>query len=197
MPHKCTHCEKIFEDGSPEILKGCPACGGKKFLYVREEDPPRRPGGRDAGPCERKQTPPALLGTIEELGGDRETVWQQTVPVRPAHKEREKDIFDRLESISINGPGSSEINIEENSLRMVDLCSGWEKRGNMRWISSRWASPERKIKNTIFDPFIQLSFPLRFLAADRPADRVYPPVSLLSSGHPIDRVALCERCNHT
>lgn len=34
MPHKCTNCEHIFEDGSAEILDGCPHCGWKKFLYV-------------------------------------------------------------------------------------------------------------------------------------------------------------------
>jgi ACR3 family arsenite transporter len=37
MPHKCTKCGREFRDGSTEILKGCPSCGSKKFLYVREE----------------------------------------------------------------------------------------------------------------------------------------------------------------
>ena len=106
MPHKCTHCEKIFEDGSPEILKGCPACGGKKFLYVREEDHPVDQVEEMPAPAIEADKSP--VGTIEELGGD-----QETFQVRPAHKEREKDIFDRLESISINGPGSYEINIEK------------------------------------------------------------------------------------
>lgn len=111
MPHKCTHCEKIFEDGSPEILKGCPACGGKKFLYVKEDRP--------VDQLEEKPVPVAVdevkspAGMIEELGDDPDTVAEETVPMRPAHKEREKDIFDRLESISINGPGSYEINIEK------------------------------------------------------------------------------------
>jgi DNA-directed RNA polymerase subunit RPC12/RpoP len=34
MPHKCTNCEHIFEDGSADILNGCPNCGWNKFLYV-------------------------------------------------------------------------------------------------------------------------------------------------------------------
>lgn len=34
MPHKCTRCEHIFEDGAAEILNGCPNCGWNKFLYV-------------------------------------------------------------------------------------------------------------------------------------------------------------------
>lgn len=111
MPHKCTHCEKIFEDGSPEILKGCPACGGKKFLYVKEDRPVDQLEEKPAPVAVAEVKSPA--GMIEELGDDQETVAEETVPMRPAHKEREKDIFDRLESISINGPGSYEINIEK------------------------------------------------------------------------------------
>jgi len=34
MPHKCTNCEHVFEDGSVDILNGCPNCGWNKFLYV-------------------------------------------------------------------------------------------------------------------------------------------------------------------
>jgi uncharacterized protein len=116
MPHKCTHCGEIFEDGSPEILKGCPACGGKKFLYVREEEHPvDLVEGKPTPVVGAEVNPPA--GIIEELDGekhaDEEAVDQTVVPMRPAHKEREKDIFDRIESISINGPGSYEINIEK------------------------------------------------------------------------------------
>ncbi len=34
MPHICTRCNSIFDSGE-DILKGCPACGWKKFLFVR------------------------------------------------------------------------------------------------------------------------------------------------------------------
>ncbi|MHC1631968.1 MAG: OapC/ArvC family zinc-ribbon domain-containing protein [Methanotrichaceae archaeon] len=34
MPHMCTRCKSVFEEGV-DILKGCPVCGGKKFLFVR------------------------------------------------------------------------------------------------------------------------------------------------------------------
>jgi predicted nucleic acid-binding Zn-ribbon protein len=37
MPHKCTKCGREYKDGSTEILKGCASCGGKKFLYVKED----------------------------------------------------------------------------------------------------------------------------------------------------------------
>lgn len=34
MPHKCTNCGEVFEDGTDEVLDGCPVCGGGKFRYV-------------------------------------------------------------------------------------------------------------------------------------------------------------------
>jgi len=36
MPHQCLKCGKVFPSGSPEILKGCGDCGGKKFFYTEE-----------------------------------------------------------------------------------------------------------------------------------------------------------------
>ncbi len=36
MPHKCTKCGKVYQDGDPRILKGC-ACGNNRFVYVPKE----------------------------------------------------------------------------------------------------------------------------------------------------------------
>jgi predicted nucleic acid-binding Zn-ribbon protein len=33
MPHQCTNCDKVFPDGSKEMLSGCPNCGGNKFQF--------------------------------------------------------------------------------------------------------------------------------------------------------------------
>ena len=53
MPHQCTNCGRGFEDGSQEMLSGCPNCGGNKFQFRPEgtdssaptEEPPEPPGG--------------------------------------------------------------------------------------------------------------------------------------------------------
>ena len=34
MPHTCTRCNNVFGSGE-DILKGCPVCGWKKFMFVR------------------------------------------------------------------------------------------------------------------------------------------------------------------
>jgi len=39
MPYKCVHCNKVYEDGSEEIIRGCSngECHSKFFFYIREE----------------------------------------------------------------------------------------------------------------------------------------------------------------
>ncbi|MFC7133135.1 MULTISPECIES: OapC/ArvC family zinc-ribbon domain-containing protein [Salinibaculum] len=50
MPHQCTDCGRTFEDGSKQMLSGCPDCGGNKFQY--------QPAGEDSPPSEEPPEPP-------------------------------------------------------------------------------------------------------------------------------------------
>jgi predicted nucleic acid-binding Zn-ribbon protein len=36
MPHQCLKCGYVFEEGSPQLLKGCPGCGGNKFFFTKQ-----------------------------------------------------------------------------------------------------------------------------------------------------------------
>ena len=36
MPHQCLKCGKVFEEGSAQLLKGCPDCGGNRFFFTKE-----------------------------------------------------------------------------------------------------------------------------------------------------------------
>ncbi len=55
MPHQCTNCGRGFEDGSQEMLSGCPNCGGNKFQF--------RPEGSDGSPpTEEPPEPPEPPG---------------------------------------------------------------------------------------------------------------------------------------
>jgi uncharacterized protein len=35
MAHRCMECKNIVENGSIDLSRGCPVCGGKKFQYIR------------------------------------------------------------------------------------------------------------------------------------------------------------------
>lgn len=94
MPHKCTRCGREFEDGSTEILKGCPSCGGKKFLYIREST-------RHEDVLDEK-----TIETIAEETGEEALEVREATP-------KHVECYDRVESIRIVGPGSYELNIEK------------------------------------------------------------------------------------
>ena len=95
MPHKCTKCGREYPDGSTEILKGCGSCGGKKFLYVKDEEI-----HKDV--LEEK--------SIEQIA--EESKEEVLTVVEPAAK-KEVEMFDRVETIRIVAPGSYELNIEK------------------------------------------------------------------------------------
>ena len=74
MPHRCTECGRSFEDGSKEMLSGCPECGGTTFQFYADDadlesptdaDPPDPPGSSVA------RTVGSAATTVRDLvGGD-------------------------------------------------------------------------------------------------------------------------------
>ena len=96
MPHKCTKCGREYKDGSTEILKGCESCGGKKFLFVKEEEL-----NRDV--LEEK--------TIDEIAEESHEEVLEVGGPENAHKQVE--MYDRVETIRIVSPGSYELNLEK------------------------------------------------------------------------------------
>jgi predicted nucleic acid-binding Zn-ribbon protein len=55
MPHQCTNCDRIFADGSKEMLSGCPDCGGNKFQFKPDPSTPT-PTLDDGAPRATPQT---------------------------------------------------------------------------------------------------------------------------------------------
>jgi predicted nucleic acid-binding Zn-ribbon protein len=96
MPHKCTKCGREFKDGSTEILKGCPSCGSKKFLYVREAH-------RHKDVLEEK--------TITEIAQETK---EEVLEVEEA-RGTTVDPRGQVESIRILAPGSYELNLKKLS----------------------------------------------------------------------------------
>jgi hypothetical protein len=64
MPHQCTNCERVFPDGSKEMLSGCPDCGGNKFQFKPDSSTPTPTLGDDGPdapsppPTDDARTPP-------------------------------------------------------------------------------------------------------------------------------------------
>lgn len=95
MPHKCTKCGREFKDGTTDILKGCPSCGGKKFLYIKPED-------LHKDILEEK--------SIEDVIEEKK---ESLLEVSSSRDEEQVEIYDRIESIRVLNPGSYELNLEK------------------------------------------------------------------------------------
>ena len=102
MAHKCTQCGREFEDGSNVILKGCPSCGGKKFLFIRPQD-------MHKDVLEEK----SIKQIAEETKEQFLEIKNDTKSPGAAHTPTQVEMYDRIESITVINPGSYELNLEK------------------------------------------------------------------------------------
>jgi len=127
MPHKCTRCGREFEDGSTEILKGCPSCGGKRFLYVSHDE-------RHRDVLEEK--------SISQIA---EETKQEVLEVAPPSAGAGTEVHRRVESIRIVGPGSYELNLEKMA-ETGEVVIGIGNEGKYAVDIVSMAKPEKKPK---------------------------------------------------
>ena len=138
MPHKCTRCEKIFEDGAEVILSGCPNCGWNKFLYVKDMEPEEEAEEKEV------QVQPEIADSEEKDIPAEQFIREIDDIIGIGHQEREvveEEEGERVESVRILGPGSYELNlssllerdeivmaIKEDGTYAVDLSSAFRKK---------------------------------------------------------------------
>ncbi|MDY6775504.1 MAG: Zn-ribbon containing protein [Halobacteria archaeon] len=140
MPHKCTNCGEIFEDGTDEVLDGCPVCGGGKFRYVgdlsvstndTDDDEIIEASQSDSSVSEQSESEadsssyysgdwPDHHGADEEVSGSRsQTSESEEDKTEVTEEERERirqeklrqELMEQFESIRIIEPGSYKINL--------------------------------------------------------------------------------------
>lgn len=97
MPHQCVRCNKIYDDGSKELLEGC-NCGGKFFFYIK----------KDNLKIAKKIT--------EKLSMDDKKQMERDV-MNIVGIEEDKPVILNLESIRVLKPGKYELDL-------VDLFKG-------------------------------------------------------------------------
>ncbi|MDD2755951.1 MAG: Zn-ribbon domain-containing protein [Methanothrix sp.] len=156
MPHICTRCSNVFDSGE-DILKGCPNCGSKKFMFVKKkpldckeqmrqsEQIITRAMGVRVPPRMREKEPVAIEAKEEMMQAMQESF--SVAPLPPTlhipskkkldeeHQSQEKT----LESVKITAPGTYELNLpslfERDELIMavkegtyfIDLASVFKK----------------------------------------------------------------------
>lgn len=93
MPHQCLQCSSVYDNSSDAILKGCPNCGNKLFLYIK-----KMPEKESKEIILSKHEKELILNELEEI----EEI-----------KESDSPIILKLENIRILGPGKYEIDINQ------------------------------------------------------------------------------------
>jgi len=107
MPHKCTRCESIFEDGASIILNGCPNCGWNKFLYVMPEKEEKEEVVEEqvkAGVSEEKEESVPSEDFIKEI--------DDLIGIEHQERSVVEENGKKVESVRILGPGSYELNLD-------------------------------------------------------------------------------------
>lgn len=149
MPHICTRCNNVFDSGE-DILKGCPNCGWKKFMFVKkapgkgneqqEQIITRAMGVRVPPKSARKVAAPedAQKPKLHEPARSEEAIRYSAHPPMSIQTE-DKPEGKALESIKITAPGTYELNLpslfERDELIMavkegtyfIDLSSAFKK----------------------------------------------------------------------
>ena len=92
MPHQCLGCDAIYDNTSDAIIKGCPECGKKLFLFI-------------------KQTPTKKVEV--ELTQEQKDIVLKEVEDMVGTEEIKKPIVLKLENVRVVAPGKYEIDINE------------------------------------------------------------------------------------
>jgi len=110
MPHRCTRCGTIFEDGDSVILSGCPNCGWNKFLYVKIEPEGLEKQGRPALEEQKLDLEASLDEVVRNI--DEALASEEKEREPQPENESKIDEEERVESVRILGPGSYELNLD-------------------------------------------------------------------------------------
>lgn len=93
MPHQCLKCDEIFDNTSDVIIKGCPKCNNKLFLYVKNL------------PKEKEQ--------IEISTQQKDLILKEVEGIIGEEEKIDTPIILKLENIRVISPGKYEIDINQ------------------------------------------------------------------------------------
>ena len=89
MVHKCVRCGAIYDDDAEELIKGCSVCGGRYFIYMRED--------------KRKKS--ISKEEMKEIEKDiKEIIKKSNIP-------KEKTIIVNFTSIEVEKPGKYKLDL--------------------------------------------------------------------------------------
>jgi len=114
MPHQCLKCGKTFEQGSSQLLKGCPECGGNRFFFTKEplDEKQRQKITEEVGK-DINETLIKIMGSEGEKIVDKSGKWVNIKPI-DIRKAMEKHLSEKKEKIISDNKGNVDILTDEN-----------------------------------------------------------------------------------
>ena len=102
MPHQCLKCGKIFEQGSSQLLKGCPECGGNRFFFTKQalDEKQRQKITEEVGK-DINESIIEIMGSEGEKIVDKSGKWVNIKP-KDIRKAMQKHLSEKKESIKLN-----------------------------------------------------------------------------------------------
>jgi predicted nucleic acid-binding Zn-ribbon protein len=99
MPHQCLKCGRIFEEGSSQLLKGCPDCGGNRFFFTKKplNEDERKEITKKAGK-DINTTIMELIGEQSDSVIDKSGSWVKIKP-KDVRKAMEKHIQESKKTV--------------------------------------------------------------------------------------------------
>lgn len=123
MPHQCVRCNRFYEDGSEEILKGC-SCKGRLFFFIKKQDVER-----------------AKKASVKLTKEDKKQIEKDIFDLIGTELDKKRPVVLDLESIRILKPGQYELDLVnlfkkrpliyklEEGKYMIDLPESFKKAG--------------------------------------------------------------------
>ncbi|MBW2981064.1 Zn-ribbon domain-containing protein [Candidatus Woesearchaeota archaeon] len=95
MPHQCVRCNKFYDDGASEILKGC-SCGGRLFFYIRKD--------------KLKKVKEVVEGA-KLTPADKEKIEKDVFDLVGSQIDKDQPVVLDLEAIRVSKPGKYELDL--------------------------------------------------------------------------------------
>ncbi len=94
MPHQCVRCNKFYDDGATEIIKGC-SCGGKLFFFIK------------ASKLKDREQPDVAVN----LTPDEKQKMEEDIYELADIEDRDTPVVLELESVNVKQPGKFELDL--------------------------------------------------------------------------------------
>jgi uncharacterized protein len=151
MPHQCLKCGYVFEEGSSQLLKGCPGCGGNRFFFTKqplnetERDIMSKEMGQDLttrimelaieknkdnihkGTETWIRLKPKDLRKIIENQIEKEEPVKEISPVAPISDDKRKAIIEKIKAEVDHSDTPETIGVEQPGKYNIDLKGLLEK----------------------------------------------------------------------